>query len=168
MRRWLIGVIATIAAAGGLLTPPASAVEAPIGRIGDTLRVDDNGVIADVTVVGVDPSDVPPGWGYPPRWPHQRVYRANVVVRPVQVPSPYHLATIFQFNGVTLTGDSYVPRNNDAPDALQYALLNAPQGSTVAGGVWWDCYRDLVSSVVLNDAKSGVRLAQWNLTDALP
>lgn len=167
MRRWLTGLIAAIAT-GALLAPPASAVDAPIGRIGDTLRVNDNGVITDVTVVGIEPSDIPPGFGYPPRTPHIRVYRANVVVHPVQVPTPYALSTVFQFNGVTLTGDSYVPRNSDAPDALQYALLNAPQGSTVAGGVWWDCYRDLVSSVVLKDAQTGVHLAQWNMTEALP
>ena len=59
------------------------------------------------------------------------------------------------FRGVTQTGDQYVPRNTDAPDALQYALLNAPRGATVSGGVWWDCYRDLVTNVVLIDAKTG-------------
>ena len=116
----------------------------------------------------MEPSDVPPAWGYPPRWPHQRVYRASVVVRPVQVPSPYYLSEIVTFNGVTLTGDSYVPRNSDAPDALQYSLLNAPQGSTVAGNVFWDCYRDLPNSVVLIDRKTGFHLAQWDITEALP
>jgi hypothetical protein len=46
-------------------------------------------------------------------------------------------------------GDAYEPRNSDAPDALQHAMLNVPAGATVSGGVWWDCYRDLVSNVVL-------------------
>jgi hypothetical protein len=29
--------------------------------------------------------------------------------------------------------------------------------------VWWDCYRDLVSNVVLIDKKTGYHLAQWNV-----
>lgn len=170
MRRCAMGLIAAIATAGALLAPPASAVDAPIGHIGDTLRVNDaeSNFIADVTVVDIEPSDVPPGFGYGPRWPHSRVFRSNVVVRPVQVPNPYYLSTVMSFNGVTLTGDSYRPRNTDAPDALQYSLLNAPQGATVAGGVFWDCYRDLPNSVVLVDSKTSLHLAQWDITQALP
>ncbi len=30
----------------------------------------------------------------------------------------------------------------------------------VHGGVWWDCYRDLVSNVVLVDKETGIHLAQ--------
>lgn len=170
MHHRLIGLIATTAAVGAVLAPPAWAVDAPVGHLGDTLRVTetDNKFIADVTVVSVEPSDVPPAFGYGPRWPNVRVDRGNVVVRPLQVPSPYYLSTVLSFNGVTLTGDAYVPKNTDAPDALQYSLLNAPSGSTVAGGVWWDCYRDLPSSVVLADKRTGMHLAQWNITDALP
>ena len=41
--------------------------------------------------------------------------------------------------------------------------MNAPPGSTVSGGVWWDCYRDLVSNVVLLDKITGQHLAQWNV-----
>jgi hypothetical protein len=33
----------------------------------------------------------------------------------------------------------------------------------VAGGIWWDVYRDLVSDMVLLDAKTGYHLAQWDL-----
>ena len=170
MRRCLTGLIAAIATVGALLAPPASAVEAPVGHIGDTLRVNDpdSNFIADVTVVDIEPSDVPPAFGYGPRWPHSRVFRSNVVVRPVQVPNPYYLSTVMSFNGVTLTGDAYLPRNTDAPDALQYALLNAPQGATVAGGVFWDCYRDVPNSVALVDLKTHLRLAQWDVTEALP
>ena len=61
------------------------------------------------------------------------------------------------------TGDSYEPRNTDAPDALNAALTNAPAGSTVSGGVWWDCYRDLIANVVLLDKITGQHLAQWNV-----
>ncbi|MBV9638240.1 MAG: DUF1942 domain-containing protein [Mycobacteriaceae bacterium] len=170
MRRCLMGLIATPATLAALLAPPASAVQAPVGHIGDTLRVNDtdSNFIADVTVVDMEPSDVPPAFGYGPRWPHQRIYRASVVVRPVQVPNPYYLATVMSFNGVTLTGDAYVPRNTDAPDALQYSLLNAPQGATVAGDVFWDCYRDLPNSVVLIDRKTNFRVAQWDITQDLP
>jgi hypothetical protein len=168
MSRCLMGLLAAMAAVGALLAPPASAVDAPIGRLGDTLRVDYNGLIADVNVVSIEPSDVPPGWGYPTRSPHHQVYRADVVVHAVRVPTPSSMATVFAFRGVTLTGDAYEPRNSDAPDALQYALLNAPQGSTVGGAVFWDCYRDAPSSVLLVDRTSGLHLAQWNQTEALP
>ena len=92
------------------------------------------------------------------------MYRANVTVHAVQMPAPYAIgASSFIFNGVTPTGDAYEPRNTDAPDALQYAMQNVPAGATVNGGVWWDCYRDLVSNVVLLDKMTGQHLAQWNV-----
>jgi hypothetical protein len=163
MRRWVLGLLAVMATVGAFLAPPASAVDAPIGRLGDTLHVEYKDVVADVAVNNVLPSDVPPGFGYPPRLPRLQVYRAQVTVHAVRVPNPYAMAVKFTFRGVTPTGDSYLSRTSDAPDALQYALQNAPQGSTVSGGVWWDCYRDLVSNVVLLDPLSGTHLAQWNL-----
>ena len=163
MRRWLVGFFSVMVFAAAFVAPSASAGDAPIGRLGDTLRVTDGTIVADVTVVNVLPTDIPPGWGYPPRWPRSEVWRAQIAVTAVAVPSAHSMASKFAFHGITETGDSYVARNTDAPDALQYALLNAPQGSTVAGGVWWDCYRDLVSNVVLIDAKTGYHLAQWNL-----
>jgi hypothetical protein len=125
--------------------------------------VQSDDMIADVTVSAVAPSDIPPGWGYPPRWPHQLVERAQVTVHPVQVPNPYMLSIVFQFRGVTPTGDAYEPRNTDAPDALQYPLQNAPQGSTLTGAVFWDAYRDPVSNVVLINKQNGEHLGQWNL-----
>ncbi len=57
----------------------------------------------------------------------------------------------------------YEPRNSDSPDALQFGMQNARVGQTFTGGIWWDCYRDLVSNVVLLDKISGVHLAQWNV-----
>jgi hypothetical protein len=163
VQRWFVLLFAFIVTLGGVLAAPAGAVDAPVGRLGDTLRVENNGLIADVTVVSIELSEVPPGFGYPPRPPRHEVYRGNVIVRPVKVPNPFLMAVTFQFRGVTPTGDAYEPRNSDAPDALLNALRNAPAGSTVGGGVWWDCYRDLVSNVVLLDKKSGVHLAQWNV-----
>jgi uncharacterized protein DUF1942 len=160
---WIVLLIAALVGAAGIAATPARAADAPIGRLGETLRVSYQGIVAEVTVTSVEPSPIPPGFGYPPRPPRQQVWRGNVTVRAVTVPNPYLLSVVFSFRGVTPSGDAYEPRNTDAPDALQPALLNAPAGSTVSGGVWWDCYRDLVSNVVLIDKLSGIHLAQWNL-----
>lgn len=162
MRRLLM-LLTALTVAAGLTSAPAGAAVSPIGRIGEPLRVEFEGLIADVTVASVEPSPIPPGFGYPPRPPRNQVWRANVVVHTIRVPVPYAMAITFQFRGVTPTGDSYEPRNTDAPDALSAALTNAPAGATVTGGVWWDCYRDLVSNVVLIDKITGQHLAQWNL-----
>jgi hypothetical protein len=163
MRRWFVLLVAMLAVAAGLTAAPASAVDAPIGRLGETLRVQFKGLVADVAVTSIDPSAVPPGFGYPPRAPRYQVYRANVTITPVQLPTPFAMAITFQFRGVTPTGDAYEPRNSDAPDALQYGMQAAQVGRTFSGGVWWDCYRDLVSNVVLIDKITGEHLAQWNV-----
>jgi hypothetical protein len=151
MRRWFVLLIAVMTAVTGLVAAPASAATAPIGRLGETLQIKFKGLVADVTVVNLGPSDIPPGFGYPPRAPRYEVWRAQVVVHPIQVPTPYAQLITYQFRGVTATGDSYEPRNTDAPDALQAALTNAPAGSTVSGGVWWDKI-------------TGQHLAQWNVS----
>ena len=163
MRRWLVFLIATLAAFGGVLAPPAAAANIPIGRLGEPLRVQFEGLVADVSVNNIVPTPPPPGFGYPPRAPRYQVFRADVTITPVQLPTPYAMAITFQFRGVTPTGDAYEPRNSDAPDALQFGMANAQVGQTFSGGVWWDCYRDLVSNVVLLDKLTGIRLAQWNV-----
>ncbi|MEZ0341364.1 hypothetical protein ACAG25_15410 [Mycobacterium sp. pV006] len=163
MRRWLVVLVAAIAALAGVVAPPASAVGIPIGRLGESLRVEYKGLVADVTVNHIAPSPVPPGFGYPPRAPRYQVYRADVTITPVRLPTPYAMGITFAFRGVTPTGDAYEPRNSDAPDALQFGMQSAQVGRTFTGGVWWDCYRDLVSNVVLLDRVSGIRLAQWNV-----
>lgn len=163
MRRWFVGLLAVMTFSGLLTAGPATAVDTPIGQLGDTLRVQFEGVVADVTVHDIVPSDVPPGFGYPPRAPRHQVYRADVTIHAVAMPVPYAMGLSFVFKGVTPTGDAYEPRNSDAPDALQYAILNVPAGATINGGVWWDCYRDLVSNVVLVDKVTGYHLAQWNV-----
>jgi Domain of unknown function (DUF1942) len=168
MRRWLIilaGIVSTLVMGvlPAVAVPAQASVDAPVGRIGQTLRVQDGELVADVTVVSVTPSPIPPGLGYAPRPPREQLWRAQVVVQAVRVPTPYTMAKSFSFRGVTLTGDAYEPRNTDAPDDLQNGLQNAPQGSTVAGAVFWDCYRDLVAHVVLINKQTGVHLAQWDL-----
>lgn len=59
MHRYLVAVIAVIAATF-IAVPRASAGDAPIGHLGDTLRVDTGKMIADVTVTSVQPVDPPP------------------------------------------------------------------------------------------------------------
>ncbi len=138
MRRWIVLLLATIAAIGGVVAPPAGAAVIPIGRLGEPLRVEFEGLVADVSVNNVVPSPVPPGFGYPPRAPRYQVFRADVTITPVRVPTPYAMAITYQFRGVTPTGDAYEPRNSDAPDALQYGMQSARVGAdrsaAVSGG----------------------------------
>ncbi len=172
MHRWPI-VLSTVlvAAAGvtGVAAPLARAGDAPIGHIGDTLRVDTGKYIADVTVSSVAPCDPPPGFGYTrsgvpvKSFPGSTVDRADVTIRAIRVPNPFIMATNFSFDGVTPFADAYKPRPSDAPDALDNVLVNAPNGAIVRGGVYWDAYRDPVSNVVLLDRQTGQHLAQWNL-----
>ena len=149
--------------------PRASAGDAPTGRLGDTFRSRHRQNIADVTVSSVQPVDPPPGFAYKrsrvplKAYPNSGVARADVTVQTIKAPNPYQMATDFTFDGVTLFADAYTSRPSDAPDALDDALANAPPGSTVHGGVYWDTYRDPVSNVVLLDRKTGYHLAQWNL-----
>ena len=49
------------------------------------------------------------------------------------------------------------------PNALQYALPHGPQVCTVGGRAFCDCYRDLVSNVVLINPRTGDHLARWTL-----
>lgn len=174
MHRWLIVLSAVLvtaasATAAGVAAPRARAGDAPIGHVGDTLRVDTGTYVADITVSSVAPCDPPPGFGYTrsgvpvKSFPNSTVERADVTVRAVRVPNPYVMATDFSFNGVTPFADAYKPRPSDAPDALDTVLGNAPNGAIVRGGVYWDAYRDPVSTVVLLDKKTGYHLAQWNL-----
>ncbi len=165
MRRCFVLHIAVLAAVAGLTAPTASA-ETPIGNLGDTLRVEFKGIVADVTVHDVLPTDPPPGYAATgsPRWINQGgPWKAPVTVHVIQAPTHYAMAKAFAFNGVTPYADAYAPKNTDAPDALQYALLNAPPGATVNGAVYWQVYRALVTNVVLLNPQTGEHLAQWNI-----
>jgi len=164
MRRCLV-VLVTVIAATLVGLPRASAGDAPIGHLGDTLRVD----TGKYMVSSVQPVDPPPGFGYnrvgiPVKsFPNSAVMRADVAIHAIRVPTAYQMLTDFTFDGVTPVGDAYKSRASDAPDALNAALANAPTGSIVRGGVYWEAYRDPVSTVVLLDKKTGYHLAQWNL-----
>ena len=169
MHRWLVPLI-TFIAMTVIAVPHASAGDAPIGRLGDTLRVDTGSVVADVTVSSVIPVPPPPGFGFQragnPLYGSpvdDQVWRADVAVHAIKSPTPFQLATEFTFDGVTPFGDAYKSRPSDAADALDSALINTPAGATVRGGVYWDVYRDQVSTVILLDKKTGVHLGQWNL-----
>lgn len=166
MRRWLVLLIAVITAVGIGVAPPAAAAGVPIGNLGETLRVEFKGIVADVTVHDVLPTDPPPGYAPTgsPRWRDQGgPWRASVTVHVIQAPNPLITSIAFAFDGVTPYGDAYAPKNTDAPDALQYALKNAPPGATVDGAVYWQVYRDLVTNVILLNPQTGTHLAQWNI-----
>lgn len=174
MHRWLTVMTTFLVVAAGITAvnvaiPRAWAGDAPIGRIGDTLRVDTGTYIADVTFSSVAPCDPPPGFGYTrsavpvKSFPGSSVDRAAVTIHAIRVPNPFIMATNFSFDGVTPFADPYKPRPSDAPDPLDNVLVNAPNGAIIRGGVYWDPYRDPVSNVVLLDKKTGYHLAQWNL-----
>ncbi|MFL6083539.1 MAG: hypothetical protein ACJ74F_10085 [Mycobacterium sp.] len=166
MRRCFVVLIAMLAVLAGFVAPSASA-DTTIGNLGDTLRVNFKGIVADVTVHDVLPVDPPPP-GYiatgSPRWINQGgPWKALVTIHVIQAPTPFAMAKDFAFDGVTPYADAYLPKNTDAPDELQYALRNAPPGATVNGAVYWQVYRALVTNVVLLNRQSGEHLAQWNL-----
>lgn len=165
MRRWSVMIIAAMAVLAGVVAAPAPRASAvsPIGRLGDVLHVDHTSIVADVAVTSVDLVDVPPGFGYPPRGLRYQVYRANVTVHVIKAPNPFITSIVFDFNGVTPIAAAYEVRNTDAPDDLRAVLQNAPPGSTVGGGVYWDVHRDLVTNVVFLDKVTGTHLAPWNL-----
>jgi hypothetical protein len=167
MRRWFVLLAATLAVAAGLTAPAASAEGTPIGNLGDTLRVNFKGIVADVTVHDVLPVDPPPP-GYvangSPRWINQGgPWKAPITIHTIQAPNPYAMALAFTFTGVTPYADAYVSKHTDAPDALESAMTNAPPGSTVNGAVYWQVYRALVTNVVLLNPQTGDHLAQWNI-----
>lgn len=164
--RWLTSVVAAMVILAGFTAPAASADLNPIGNLGDTLRVEFKGIVADVTVRDVLPTDPPPGYAPTgsPRWRYEGgPWKSNVTVHVIEAPNPFITSIAFAFNGVTPYADAYAPKATDAPDALQYALQNAPPGSTVNGAVYWQVYRGLVTNVVLLNPQTGLHLAQWNI-----
>src|SRR6201992_4000608 len=108
-QHWFIVLSTFVVAAAsvtaiGVTAPRAHAGDAPIGHIGDTLRVDTGTYIADVTVSSVAPCDPPPGFGYTrsgvpvKSFPGSTVDRADVTVRSIRVPNPFIMATYFSFD----------------------------------------------------------------------
>lgn len=167
MARWLAAMVGLLfVATGVVVAPPPATAASPIGNLGDTLRVEHLGIVAEVTVHDVLPTAPPPGYSPTgsPRWRYEGgPWRAPVTIKTIEMPTPYAMAVAFTFNGVTPYADAYISKHTDAPDALETAMLNAPAGSTINGAVYWQVYRALVTNVVLLDPKSGEHLAQWNL-----
>jgi hypothetical protein len=166
VRRCFVLLVALLAVVSGIVAPPASAEDTPIGNLGDTLHVEFKGIVADVTVHDVIPTEVPPGWGWngSPRWRAQGgPWKAPISIHTIQAPNPYAMALAFTFTGVTPYADAYVSKHIDAPDSLESALRNTPPGSTADGAVYWDVYRAPITNVVLYNPQTGEHLAQWNI-----
>lgn len=175
MHRWfvaLVFVIAAIAATAIAPAPRACAEDAPIGRLGDVLRVNADDpklgrVVADVTVHDVVPAEMPPGWQFngSPRWRFQgKPWRSWVTVHVIEAPTPYSASLALTFDAVSAVGaDAYISKHTDDPAALETALINAPAGATVAGNVYYDVYRDVITHVLALNKTTKYHLAQWNL-----
>src|SRR5246500_3221329 len=99
MHRWLIALAVLVVAAAPVSAPRAWAGDAPIGHIGDTLRVDTGKYIADVTVTSVAPCDPPPGFGYTrsgvpvKNFPGSTGDRADVTVRAIRAPYSFSIVS---------------------------------------------------------------------------
>jgi hypothetical protein len=160
MRGWLAivgGVVTTLALT---LAPTASAVgDAPIGKVGDRLRVDLGDTVADFTLNDVQPTFLQDGM-LPSRG---IIWRADMTVHVIKAPTPFDMAIAITYSGVTPFADAYLSVHSAAPDGLENVLTNAPAGSTVSGAVFFDVYRDPMSNVIVRSKKSGDHLAQWNL-----
>ena len=89
--------------------------------------------------------------------------RADVTIRAIRVPNPYHHGHRFQLRRGHPVRRRLQAPGLRRPDALDDALVKRRPGAIVRGGVYWDAYRDPVSNVVLLDKKTGYHLAQWNL-----
>ncbi|MCG5433924.1 hypothetical protein LV457_16735 [Mycobacterium sp. MYCO198283] len=170
MRRWCAIVVTGILAALALAYAPVGAATpdeerlSPLGRIGDTLRVQYQDIVADVTVHDLVPVPLPGGVDPPTQPGRDNFYRAQVTVQAVHVPTPHAMATHFTFTGVAPGADGYIAEHTDNPDALlEYQLTRAPQGSTVTGGVYFDAYRQPIRWIVLREVRTGMHLAQWTL-----
>lgn len=159
MRR-IMAMLFGVAVTMGLLTAPAAqAVENPIGKLGQTLRLEYNDIVADVTLNGIQPWFLPPGMD-PSRG---IIWRADMTVHVVESPTPFWLSLHLTYSGVTRYGDAYISEHSDATDALETVLQNAPAGSTVTGAVYFDVYRDPITNVIVRSTKTGVHLAQFDL-----
>src|SRR5262249_62219271 len=129
MRRCFAMLVAVLAVLAGGIAPPASAEGTPIGNLGDTLHVDFKGIVADVTVHDVIPTEVPPGWGWngSPRWRAQgRPGKAPITIPALRAPNPHAMAPAFTFTGVTPYADAYVVQHTGPPHSLQGAPRNPP------------------------------------------
>ena len=142
--------------------PARAAGDAPIGHIGDTLRVDTGTYIADVTVSSVAPCDPPPGFGYTrERRSGQKLSRQHRRARRRDRPRGQGAQSVSSWpptSASTESPRSPTPTSREPPmppTRWTPSLGNAPNGAIVRGGVYWDAYRDPVSNVVLLDQQDG-------------
>lgn len=163
MRVWFAVMFGIMTMLAGVLAPSATAVgDAPIGKLGDTLRIDYSGIVADVTLTGVEPTFLQDGMAL--NRTRGIIWRANMTVHAITVPNPFVMALKFTYSGVaSSSGDAYISKHSDAPDGLENVLRNAPQGFTVSGAAFFDVYRGPLSNIVVRNPQTGVHLAQWNL-----
>ena len=167
MRRWFVFLFAALAVSGRPCWPRRRRrSDTPIGNLGDTLRVEFKGIVADVTVHDVLPVRCAAGLRLSAASAALiQVYRANVTIHASRRPIPYAMALVVHLQAASPRPATRTYQGTPMPPTpLQYALQNAPAGATVDGGVCWDCYRDLVTNVVLLDKVTGIHLAQWNLS----
>ena len=129
-------LVALLAAIAGFVAPPASAEVTPIGNISDTRRVEFKGIVADVTVHDVIPTDPPPGYRARRvrRGGSARVapWKALVTVHTIQAPTPYAMAIAFAFDGVLRTPTRTHPRTpmHWTPCNTRFRTLRRGQRST--------------------------------------
>jgi hypothetical protein len=165
MRRWLVLLIAVITAVGIGVAPPAAAAGVPIGNLGETLRVEFKGIVADVTVHDVLLADPPPGYAPTgsPRWRDQGGPACeSVTVHVIQAPNLFITSIAFAFDGVTPYGDAYAPKNTDAGRPPVRAAERASGGDGRRRRVLAGLPRSRHQRHPVEPA-DGTHLAQWNI-----
>ncbi len=131
-RSWFAVLLTSLTAAVAIgIAPPSAAAVTPIGNLGETLRVEFEDFVADVTVHDVLPAPVPPGWGWNGSPALARAERPvarqcdgarHLRTQSVQAGAVHHLQRRDPY------ADAYSSKHTDAPDVLEKVLLNAPPG----------------------------------------
>ena len=167
MRRWLVFLIAVITAVGIGVAPPAAAAGVPIGNLGETLRVEFKGIVADVTVHDVAPHRPAARLRADglaalagPRWPVAcECHRArDPGAEPV-----HHVDRIRRSTASPPTATRTHRRTPTRPTPCSTRCRTRLQGRRSTARVYWQVYRDLVTNVILLNPQTGTHLAQWNI-----
>ena len=105
--------------------------------------------------VPTSPSDVPPGFGYPPRAPATRCIAPTSSFTPSSA-RPVRHGHLVRLQGCHADGRRVRAKEHRCPRRAAVRDAKRARRRNRRGGVWWDCYRDLVSNVVLVDKKTGL------------